>query len=144
MNKLAIMFLVAMPVSAILEFINKYLYHDTDYLIFLGVLIALDTILGFCKHWITGDVSSQGFADFGKKILLYASVLILSNVLMHFTINGAAPIYTSWFGTFSCTMLMVRESISIVENIEAIRPGFFPLWVIKRLKDFDSNTGNKL
>lgn len=144
MNKFSIICLLAVPLSAILEFGSKYLYHDTDYLIFLSVLISLDTILGFVKHWITGDVSSSGFADFGKKILIYSAILILSNALMHFTVNGAAPIYTSWFGTFSCTYMMVRESLSIVENIEAIHPGFFPSWVIKRLKDFDSNTGEKL
>lgn len=144
MNKFPVIFLVSVPLSGFLDFVAKYIYHDTDYLIWLCVLITLDTVLGVIKHWIKSDISSDGFGAFGKKILIYSSVLILSNCMMHFTIEGSAPVYTSWFGTFCCSYMMVREALSIVENIEAIKPGFFPLWVIKKLKDFDSDTGSKL
>lgn len=144
MKRFPVIFLMALPLSTVLEFITKYIYSDTDYLIWLCVLITLDTVLGVVKHWMAGDVSSNGFGEFAKKILIYSAVLVLSNALMHFTIDGAAPVYTSWFGTFSCTYMMVREALSIIENVEAIHPGFFPSWVIKRLKDFDSNDGSKI
>jgi hypothetical protein len=35
--------------------------------------------------------------------------------------------------------MMVRETISIGENIEAIQPGTLPKWLVKRLKDFDDD-----
>jgi hypothetical protein len=33
--------------------------------------------------------------------------------------------------------LLVRESISIIENIGAIKPDLLPKWILKRLKSFD-------
>jgi hypothetical protein len=32
---------------------------------------------------------------------------------------------------------MVRESISILENIGSIRPELIPQWVLKKLKQYD-------
>jgi hypothetical protein len=38
---------------------------------------------------------------------------------------------------------MVREGLSIIENIEAILPGFFPASIIKRFKDFADKGGKE-
>jgi hypothetical protein len=33
----------------------------------------------------------------------------------------------------------VREGISIVEKIGALKPNLLPVWILKRLKHFDEN-----
>ena len=40
--------------------------------------------------------------------------------------------------------MMVREAISILENCETISPGLLPKALVKRLSEFDSDTGQKL
>ena len=49
-----------------------------------------------------------------------------------------------WFRYFACAALMVRESISVLENCESICPNLIPKWIVKRLSEFDSNTGQKI
>jgi hypothetical protein len=34
--------------------------------------------------------------------------------------------------------LVVREAISIIENLGVIKPGLIPLWILKRLKQYDN------
>lgn len=134
---------LAIPLSFFIQIFERYIFSDWDYLKFLVVLIILDTVLGFIKHWLIKDVSSKAYGLIAKKLIIYSSVMILANVCRTFTIAGESQISLQWFSIFCCTMLMVRESLSIVENIEIICPGTFPLWIIKRLKDFDNNTGIK-
>lgn len=143
-NKIFSSAIIAMPASIYLQFFNKYIFSDWDFLKYLVVLMVLDTFLGFIKHWIVKDVSSKAYGMIAKKIMVYCAVMILANVIQGFTVNGEQQATLEWFSTFCCTMLMVREGLSIVENVEAIMPGTFPTKIIKRLKDFDSNTGDKL
>lgn len=145
MKKIPLIVIIAIPFSSIAEFIAKYVYHDTDYLMFLGVLVVVDTTLGVIKHWIAHDVSSKRFADFWQKLIIYPAILIMSHVLMACKIQQSAPlIEVSWFGNICCSLMLAREALSIVENIEAIHHGFFPAWLIRRLKDFDSKNCSKL
>ena len=39
---------------------------------------------------------------------------------------------------------MVREAISIIENLEVISPGLIPQSIVRRLGEFDSNTGKPI
>ena len=127
-------FVMAWPVTCVAQFLERYVFGDCHWVIYLAVLVVLDTLLGFVKHWITNTVSSKEWGDVGIKLLLYSAVLILGHVLGHVE-NAAASGTNSlgWFKTFSCVFLMVREAISIVENIEEIHPGFFPAWLVRRL-----------
>ncbi len=134
MRKYYFSFIIAFPVSYIADFVERYVFGDCHWVIYLAVLVVLDTILGFTKHWLSNTVSSRGWGDVGVKLLLYSSVLILGHVLGHVEVaaeSGTSQL--SWFKTFSCIFLIVREALSIVENIEEIKPGFFPAWLVKRL-----------
>ena len=143
-EKLNITLMLSIPLSWWSEYgFGYYIFGDWQFLKWLVVLTSLDTILGFIKHWLTKDVSSKAFGMIGKKLIVYMSVMILANVVSHYTVGGEQQDVLKWFGTFCCTALMVRESISIIENVEAIYPGFFPKSIIRRLKDFDSYTGKR-
>ena len=134
MTKLNVTFLFAFPISWVSQFIQMYVVGECHWVVYLATLMTLDTVLGFVKHWITHTVSSKGWGDIGIKLIVYTSVLILGHalgVVEHAA--GGHPAQLSWFKTFSCIFLIVREAISIIENIEEIKPGFFPKWLVKRL-----------
>lgn len=134
MKKFYCSFIVAFPITWMAELLERYVVGDCHWVVYLAVLMVLDTILGFTKHWITHTVSSKGWGDVGIKLLLYTAVLILGHTLGSAEIAaGTGTGHLTWFKTFSCVFLMVRETISIVENIEEIKPGFFPKWLVKRL-----------
>ncbi len=134
MRKIKCTFFAAIPFSFLAEVLERYVVGDCHWVLYLAVLMALDTLLGFTKHWLTNTVSSKGWGDVGTKLLLYSSVLVLGHVLASVELAaGTGTAHLAWFKTFACVFLIVREALSIVENIEEIKPGFFPKWLVKRL-----------
>lgn len=128
--------MLALPLSIGAEFM-KYVYQDWEFAKWIGVAVAIDTLIGLLKHLVHKDASSENFfVKFSKKIAVYILLLILSNILTNFTVNGSNVGTTDWMGTYLCTYMLVREAISIMENANAIIP-IFPRWFIKRFKDFN-------
>lgn len=140
MKNLKLVCIVALPLNVILnvDFFRIYVFSDWEFVKWLAVLMVVDTALGIIKHWFTKDISSKGYGMVGKKLIVYSAVMILAHVLSSFTVNNLPVTTLQWFGSFGCTVLMVREGLSIIENIEAILPGFFPKSIVSRLKDFNS------
>lgn len=119
--------------------ILKYIYQDWEFAKWIAIAIIVDTILGIAKHWIHQDISSEAFwAKFAKKIFVYMMLLITSNVLSNYTVNGHVVGATQWIGEYLCVVMLIREAISIFENVNAIIP-MVPAWLLKRLKDFNEN-----
>ena len=128
--------IVSMPLSIVADF-SRYLYQDWEFAKWIGIAVILDTILGVVKHLLHKDASSESFfSKFGKKIAVYIVLLILSNVLTNYTVQGSIVGTTQWIGTYLCVFMMVREGFSCVENIQAISP-LFPTSFVRRLKDFN-------
>lgn len=134
--------IAALPASILIEQFEKYIFKDWEFVKFLVVSIIVDTVLGFVKSIINRNVSSKAFGMIAKKLIIYMSVLVISHVLSNYSVEGVKLISFQWFQYFACTSLIIRESISIVENISYIFPGLIPAAIMKRLKDFDSETGN--
>lgn len=143
MKNIKLVCIITLPVNGFLNFFRTYVFADWEFVKWLVVLMVVDTLLGFVKHWLAKDVSSKAYGMIGRKLLVYTSIMILAHVFSRFTIQDELVTTLNWFGTFCCTALMVREGLSIVENVEAILPGFFPKSIITRLRDFDSKTGDK-
>lgn len=134
MKKLPMISLISLPLS-ILANCSRYLYQDWEFARWIAV--ALDTVLGVIKHLLHKDVSSESFfSRFGKKIAVYIVLLILSNVLTNYTVQGSIIGPTQWIGSYLCVFMMVREGFSCVENIQAIYP-ILPTSFVRRLKDFN-------
>ena len=128
--------LVSLPLSIVAD-CSHYLYQDWEFAKWIAVAVILDTILGVIKHLLHKDASSESFfSKFGKKIAVYIVLLILSNVLTNYTVQGSIIGPTQWIGTYLCVFMMVREGFSCVENIQAIYP-IFPTSFVRRLKDFN-------
>lgn len=128
--------IVSLPLSIVADF-SRYLYQDWEFAKWIAIAVILDTILGVAKHLLHKDASSESFfGKFGKKIAVYIVLLILSNVLTNYTVQGNIVGTTQWIGTYLCVFMMVREGFSCVENIQAIYP-IFPTSFVRRLKDFN-------
>ena len=128
--------LVSLPLSIVAD-CSRYLYQDWEFAKWIAVAVILDTVLGVITHLLHKDASSESFfSKFGKKIAVYIVLLILSNVLTNYTVQGSIIGPTQWIGTYLCVFMMVREGFSCVENIQAIYP-IFPTSFVRRLKDFN-------
>ena len=129
--------------AAILAFlkavVEKYLFSDWQFLYFLLVIIFLDTALGVWKNLKTKTLSSRGFAGFFEKITLYAVFLIVTHVLVSFKIaDSQLPVF-AWIDDVFYSAIIVREIISVIENIGAIKPDLIPAWILAYLKKFDTS-----
>lgn len=130
---------LAWKLSPVVLFIEKYVFADWQFFRFLMVLVTVDTILGIWKHWIRGSISSRGFGMLIQKLILYLFFLILVHIVSHFTVEGFKNDFFGWFTSFGYSAIIVRESISIIEKMGIIRPGLIPLWILKRLQQYDKD-----
>ena len=136
MTKTVFALIGALPMTVVVN-ILKYIYQDWEFAKWIAIAIIVDTILGIAKHWIHQDISSEAFwAKFAKKIFVYMMLPITSNVLSNYTVNGHVVGATQWIGEYLCVVMLIREAISIFENVNAIMP-MVPAWLLKRLKDFN-------
>ena len=115
----------------------QYVYRDWEFAKWIFIAVVVDTVVSLVKHWIIKDLSSEEFwSKFSKKIFVYICLLITSNLLNNYTVNGHVVGSTQWIGEYMCTAMLLREVFSIVENGCAIMP-VLPKSFLKRLKDFN-------
>lgn len=95
-------------------------------------LVAIDTVLGFWKSWKNSGISSNGFGKLITKIIIYwLFIKMVDKVIV--------VEYLTWAGDLFLSGLIIREAISIVENMGVVYPGIIPPWMLKKLKDFDDD-----
>lgn len=121
------------------QFFNSYVFSDWDFLPFIVVLVVLDTFTGVWKSFKRNDFSSYSFGGFMTKVILYAVYLFVVHNLTNFSNKDTVKEIFSWVEQLGYAAIIVRESISIIENIGAIRPNLLPKWILKRLRHFDDN-----
>jgi len=118
---------------------DTYIFSDWQFVYFLICIIIVDTILGTYKAWKQKNLESRAYARLFEKILLYGGILIMSHVLMSFPISGSATGLFDWLDDVLYCAMMVREAISIFENVGEIKPNLLPSWILARLKKFDES-----
>lgn len=120
-------------------FIEQYVFADWQFLTFLGVLVSIDTLLGLIKSFKMRSLSGKFFGLVAGKIIIYVCFLVLAHILSHYTIEGEKNSFFGWFNNVAYSAVIVRESISVLENMGAIRPGLIPEWILKKLKQYDKS-----
>lgn len=134
-TKMIVLF-VAFPVSVMAELL-KYVYQDWEFAKWIAVAVGLDTALGMIRALVHKDLSSEVFwQKFWKKIVGYLALMILSNILTNYTVQGEVVGATQWMGTYLCSYMLIREGISVIEKVNAIIP-IAPKWLLERMKDFN-------
>lgn len=115
----------------------RYVYQDWEFARWIAMAIVLDTLLGMVKAIMHKDLSSDEFwHKFWKKIVGYLALMILSNILTNYTVGGQVVGATQWIGTYLCSYMLIREAISVLENVNAIIP-IAPKWLLECMKDFN-------
>lgn len=137
-GKTLIALIGAAPLTAVIN-VMSYIYRDWEFAKWIAMAIVIDTVASIVKHFVQKDVSSEEFwKKFSRKIFVYIALLILSNTLSNYTVQGHVVGPTQWISEYLCVFMMIREAISILENLNAIIP-IVPVWLLKRLKDFNEN-----
>lgn len=136
MSMLLISALFGIP---IIQFIESYVYNDWGFLQTLLVLICVDTLTGFVKYWKLNQISSTGFGKLLFKLLTYSSVLIITHTMTEFKIRGEVNQFFGWFDDLAYSAIMIREAISILENLGASKNKFIPKSILKKLIEFDKD-----
>ncbi|MVT11388.1 phage holin family protein [Chitinophaga tropicalis] len=144
MKAIVIYLTLGWAMAPVISWIEKYVFSDWEFLKFLFVIVSVDTALGLFKAIRQRQVSSKGFGMVLRKIIIYTSALVATSALTKFTVSGAPQVAFSFLGNVVFSAIMVREAISIFENIAEIDPGVLPGWILKYLQKFDSLTGKKL
>lgn len=132
-------FIIAIPIAPIMDWIEKYLWNDWEFLNWLVIFIVIDTMTSIWYHFKKKDLSSNGFARLPIKLIVYSILLIIGNVMCSFTIQGNSQDQFTLFRTLVCQALMIREAFSIIENLAKVHPNFIPERIRKFLKDWDEN-----
>lgn len=138
MTREQFIFLLATGFAILKEFTNQYLFCDWEFFVFLTVLMTLDLILGIWKHIVLETVSSKGFGQCLKKFIVYGIALILSHILSNYTVEGKKNILFLWIPNLIYSALVIKEAISILENIGVVYPNVIPTWLLKKLKEYDN------
>jgi phage-related holin len=121
----------------VIHFFETYVFADWQFLTFFLILQMMDTFLLLYKAVVAKSVSMGLIGIIFQKILIYICFLVLVHILANYTIEGERNSFFGWFTTVAYSAVMVRESISILENIGSIRPDLIPRWILKRLKQYD-------
>jgi len=129
--------LLGLGFSPLLQFINKYIFSDWQFIIWVFLLVALDTFTGVWKAWKTKTISSKSFAQVISKLTVYGIFLIVLHALGNFTVNKISNTWFGWVDNIGFSTIMIREAISIFENLAIISPDVFPKKILTRLHAID-------
>ena len=79
--------ITSLPITIVAEGL-QYVYQDWEFAKWIAVAVVIDTFLGVWKHLIHKDASSESFfSRFGKKIVIYVLLLMLSNIATNATVE---------------------------------------------------------
>ncbi len=122
-----------------MHYTEQYIFNDWQFLNFLIVLVIVDTVLGFYKAYKTRTLGIRMVHLLFQKIIIYICFLVVAHIVSHFTIAGEKNNFFTWFNSFAYSAIIIRESISVLENMGAIRAGLIPSWILKKLKQYDKD-----
>jgi phage-related holin len=137
-NKLLFYIFLGWNLAPFVHFLNTYVYNDWEFLKFLFVICCVDTALGIAKAIKQKNLSTKGFGMVFYKMIVYSSALITSHVLVSFTVHNNSSFLFTWFDNVIFAAIIVKEGVSIFENIAIIDPSVFPKSILKYLRDFDA------
>src|SRR5690606_2714082 len=106
-------------------FFQKYIFDDTEYLAWLLIAVMLDLITGITKAWVQGgrkNITSRGLRMTVIKFIQYGAFLIITHVLVHFTVSGGNISPVAFIDRWAYSLLILIEIKSVYENIVAISP----------------------
>jgi hypothetical protein len=123
--------------TALIIFVERYIFSDWPFLIFLTVLVVLDTALGFGYAFSISQVSARKFSGILVKIVVYGSVLVVGHVVENFSVSGLTIPGGVYFKITIYASVVVLEGLSIFRNLGKIDKDLVPKFLIKRFEGFN-------
>ena len=129
--------LLSIPVNTPLCFFEKYIFSDWVFLIYLSVIVIIDTALAWVYHIKNKSFSSKGFAKFFKKVIYYFLLLVVANAAKGIETKVMIDHGGLWVASLICWSLFMREGLSIMENLSKLDINIVPPVVMKYFKDYN-------
>lgn len=132
-SKYAILFI------PIFTFIERYIFSDWEFLIWLVIAIIWDTALGLGYALWKREVSAKKMAGILAKIVVYGSVLWIGHAVASVEMKGSKIPGGEYFTILCYAAIFILECISILRNTGKINSKFVPKFILKRLEGFNEN-----
>lgn len=136
-SKYKIPIILAAFMAPMVGMFEKYVFSDWEFLGFLIVIVAIDTATGLWKAVVLKRANSTDFGGFIIKVVVYGLFLAVIHIIVAFPKSPLAKEIFAWVDDLGYSALIVRESISIIENLGVIKPNLIPTWILRRLKEYD-------
>lgn len=129
--------------APVLSFVDRFLWSDWEFVVFLAVLVILDTLTGLVRAWQQRAISSARFQRVVVKVFAYAVVLVALHALSRHTVHGAANPVLKYLAPYLdatvYTAVLLREVLSIHENLAAVGFRVLPRFLTRRMRDFNES-----
>lgn len=130
--------------ATVLGWIDKYLFTEWEFLLWMTILVVFDTATGMFAAWRQDRISSKKMVGVPIKIGIYGVSLSVTHI-MSASIISKMPDMTHEAATdiaqyFDCAVycfMMFREALSINENLGKVGMAFLPKFLMKKMQDFD-------
>lgn len=140
LNKLVLSFIFLGP---LFDFIEKYFWNDWSFLMFMIILVGIDTLTGMLYAWKQHTFSSKKINTIFTKICVYGLTLVTVHAISHHTVNNSPNSIiveiVPYLDSVMYSFLVFREVLSINENMGKLGYPMLPKWVLRRFIDFDEN-----
>lgn len=133
---LKITFAVSFALTSAQALLDHYVFNHSQWVQAIALAVIADTITGVWKSWKIKVFNSYKFGAVFTKAIVYAIIV--------FVLGGLEKVdseIVTGIAQLGYAAILIREVVSLAENVEIIRPGTLPSWFTKRLKDFD-DSGN--
>lgn len=129
----SVSFVWCISLSLLAKLTEKFLFKDWEYLVFLGVIFAMDWFFGTWWSVKSGTFSFERLYEVIAKVVVYAGILVMGHVLTYFTISGKAAGMSVLTFTFYW-LLLSYECHSALKNMGRVYPrAAFIQWAENRL-----------
>lgn len=137
------LFILAFGLAPIFSVIEKYFWDDWSFLMFMVILVAIDTASGMLFAFKEHKFSSKKMQSLLIKIVVYGLTLITVHIMSAFTVknqpNSIMSDILPYLDSVMYSFLVFREVLSINENFGKLGYPMLPKFVLKRFEDFDEN-----
>lgn len=119
--------------GVIAQYAKKYIFGDIEFLSFLLVAIAADTLIGAYanRNKFNFNIFIGSLFD---KIIKYCLLLISVHVATHFTVDGNKIEYFTWLDYAVYSAMIAKEFLSVVKHGGTTLSNLLPDWLIDKIK----------
>lgn len=129
-------FFLSLSLAGFIQAIQKYIFRDWTFLIFLAIPFMMDWFFGTWASIKKGTFSFEVLYNVIAKIAVYFGILVLGHNVSYFEIDGKLVGYPILKHTVY-SLLILYESHSCLKNMGVVYPGLALIqWLEEKLYEF--------